>query len=294
MNFQKIVADYFHFTKRERIAVLFFFGLLILMLVYRISLNYYINPILKMEIQNIELPVDSLIYGQIQNKITLTPFTKSAAKPINPNHATFNELTAIGFTKKQAAIIFNYRKKGGHFYFKEDIYKVYSVDSVCFNKVVEYIELPHQSNQETHKNNLPPTEIKKDKKLVDLNEADSISLLSVYGIGPYLAHQIIHYRNRLGGFIQLEQMQEVKGMHTENFNELISNFFIGKQPIKINLNTAELKMLALHPYSNWQLAKSIINYRNQHGAFKHLSELNDIYGIDKTTTLKLIPYLNIE
>jgi competence protein ComEA len=294
MNFQKIVADYFHFTKRERIAILFFIGLLILTLVYRVSLNFHMNPILKIDIQNIDLPTDTIMNNQMHDNITPIYETNTIAKPINPNSATYNDLTAIGFTKKQAAIIYNYRKKGGQFYYKEDIFKVYSIDSACFDKVGKYLELPNKSKIEENKNIRPTVKLKKEKKIVDLNDADSISLLSIYGIGPYLAHQIINYRNRLGGFISVAQMKEVQGMHTENYNELITNFIIESQPKRININSAEIKTLALHPYSNWQLAKLIVNYRNQHGAYHQLSDLNSIFGIDKVTLTKILPYLSIE
>jgi competence protein ComEA len=292
MKIQKIVSDYFHFTKRERIAILAFFGLLILTLIYRISLNYHTNPYLRIEFANISPPVDSFERDQIKYLSTRNPNRVNA--PIDPNRASFNELTAIGFSKKQAAIIFNYRKKGGTFIHKEDLLKIFGVDSTCYKKVEKWIALPLKLIVIKSNSTQLIIAQRKEQKLIDLNFADSNSLITVHGIGPYLAHQIINYRNRLGGFITVEQLIEIKGMHTENFSLIKSNVQINTPHKRININNTELKNLASHPYSNWQMAKFIINYREQHGQFRQLSDLSTIYGINETLLSKLKPYLYIE
>lgn len=293
MKIQKIVSDYFHFTKRERIALLAFFGLVLITLIYRIALNFQANPYLKLELQNIPLPIDVDANNQVQYSPASNSYNVILSS-INPNNASFNELTAIGFTTKQAAIILNYRKKGGLFIHKEDLLKIYSVDSISFNKVEKWIELPIKLTVTNHINTQTKIASKKEKEPIDLNAADSIALLSIYGIGPYLAHQIINYRNQLGGFINVEQLQEIKGMHSDNYASINTRFYI-KYPHKgININTAELKTLALHPYSSWQLAKLIINYRKQHGPFQQISELKNIYGIEESNLSKISPYLYID
>jgi competence protein ComEA len=62
---------------------------------------------------------------------------------------------------------------------------------------------------------------------------------------------------------------------------------------KININTADIKELAYHPYIKYYLAKAIINYREQHGLFLSLSGLHKMIAIDDSTYSKIIPYLTV-
>ena len=50
-------------------------------------------------------------------------------------------------------------------------------------------------------------------------------------------------------------------------------------------------MLKSHPYIGYKLANSIINYRNQHGSFKTLDDIQKIILIDEKTFNQLSHYL---
>ena len=52
-------------------------------------------------------------------------------------------------------------------------------------------------------------------EVVDLNRADSLELLKVSGIGPYYAGKIVEYRERLGGFVSINQLTELWKMTPE-------------------------------------------------------------------------------
>lgn len=292
MNIQKIASDYFHFTKRERTAILVFLAILLLALSYRVSLNFYINPQLKIDLSTIELPNDSV--HKASKPMSFSYESKSQASPIDPNFATFKELTAIGLTKHQAAIIINYRKKGSRYIYQEDLLKIYTLDSTKLASISHFLQLPKKPLKQAIAFEIKKKIEKKVFSPIDVNEADSFALVTINGIGPYLAHSILHYRNRLGGFISLEQMLEIKGMHIENFNSLKEKLIIQKKPKKINLNTVEIKELAKHPYSDWTIAKIVINYRLQHGKFQTIQDVYSIFGIDKAKIVKLSPYLHIE
>ena len=49
----------------------------------------------------------------------------------------------------------------------------------------------------------------------------------------------------------------------------------------------------MHPYIKWALANAIVEYRNQHGAFKNLEELKNIMLIDEATFKKIAPYFSL-
>ena len=62
----------------------------------------------------------------------------------DPNSATSDELKSLGFSEKLATRIINYRTKGGKFRIKTDLMKVYGMDSLLYDKLAPYIQLPDQ------------------------------------------------------------------------------------------------------------------------------------------------------
>lgn len=115
---------------------------------------------------------------------------------------------------------------------------------------------------------------KKQKPPVELNTADSLELLSVRGIGPFYARQIIQYRERLGGFVCKEQLLELYKMDREryepiaeqiivdgnlakriDFKELVSNENLSGEEIK-----KQREFLGRHPYVGYRALKGIELY----------------------------------
>ncbi len=58
--------------------------------------------------------------------------------------------------------------------------------------------------------------------------------------------------------------------------------------------TASAEILAAHPYLNWNQANAIVKYRDQHGTFTSIDQLENIKILDKVTSQKVKPYLEIE
>src|SRR5690606_11332377 len=93
-----------------------------------------------------------------------------------------------------------------------------------------------------------PFEKEKPQKF-DLNEADTMQLEKIYGIGPTLAKRIVKYRDRLGGFTSQEQLKEVYGLDTAVVKRIQTASYLANPPAvkKINLNTADEIMMGTHP-----------------------------------------------
>jgi competence ComEA-like helix-hairpin-helix protein len=60
---------------------------------------------------------------------------------------------------------------------------------------------------------------------------------------------------------------------------------------QIDINTATKEELRSHPYIRWQLAQEIIEYRQQHGAFRSVDELLVLAQMNPEKFEKLKPYL---
>src|SRR5690606_38716346 len=130
---------------------------------------------------------------------------------------------------------------------------------------------------------------------IDLNQADSTSLLDLPGIGPVFASRIVRYRKLLGGFYALEQPLDVYGMDTVRYQQIKPYLLVHVQDVKkIALNKATVADLVKQPYMRDKYAQRIVRYREQHGPFRSLDDLLDIVLIDAVYLRKIAPYLTID
>jgi DNA uptake protein ComE-like DNA-binding protein len=210
--------------------------------------------------------------------------------------ATGSELADLGFTPAMAKRIETYRSKGGKFRIKSDLLKIYGMDTAFYKMLYAFIDLPdarQEFKKETASGRQSEQQVIKEK--FDLNLADTTQLKKIYGIGSKLSARIVKYRESLGGFISMNQLQEVYGLDSVVIKEIRKNTFINPDfsPRTISVNTATEKELSAHPYINYSLAKAITTYRFQHGKFSNPDELRKIQLLNETTFEKIKPYLSL-
>lgn len=116
-------------------------------------------------------------------------------------------------------------------------------------------------------------------ELMDINLADSTALLALPQIGNTMSSRIHRYRERLGGFVAMEQLFEIKGMDTARFEAIRPYIILGHQEVrKLQVNSDEFKVLLRHPYLEYEQVKAIVNYRERRGLIKQWSQLQGIIG----------------
>ncbi len=130
--------------------------------------------------------------------------------------------------------------------------------------------------------------------ILDLNQADTTALKQLKGIGSSYAKRIVKYRELLGGFVKLEQLNEVYGLQPETYEMIAPHLKIkeGFQPQQININEAEFKALVRHPYIEYELAKSIANARRGR-PFESTKELLALLEVGEALYAKLSPYIKV-
>ncbi len=127
------------------------------------------------------------------------------------------------------------------------------------------------------------------------SETDSVLLQIVPGIGALTAGRIIKHREKLGGFTQIAQLNEVYGLKPEVIPVIWEYFDFDAAPIrKLSINRATIEELASHPYISYQEAKVVVAYRLQHGPFLELDNLLKIRIFKAEWVSKIGPYLNFE
>ncbi len=288
---------FFGLSRRETRAFLILLPLMLIS-IYLIPVYRHYQANQKQDFSKETKQLDSLLayWKWEEKKDSATQIVEYRLFTFNPNTATREELIQLGFPTYLASRIDNYRSKRGRFTIKSDLLKIYGMDSALYNRLYSYIDLP--AERLTNK-----TEVKAPKEVAtikviepfDVNLADTTQLIRIYGIGTKLSQRIIKYRNQLGGFITLNQIEEVYGLDTTVIKELKQNIFIAEnfEPAKISINTATEKELAAHPYIKYPLAKAIATYRFQHGNFSSVEDLKKIASVDETFYNRIKPYLSL-
>ncbi|MDJ1473734.1 ComEA family DNA-binding protein [Xanthocytophaga flava] len=224
----------------------------------------------------------------------------------NPNTISVTQWQQLGVPEFLATRISKYKNKGGIFHIKSDLKKIYDFPPILYEQLYPYIQLPESMDRKMverfpEKKNDYKTDrypIKKETAIArfDLNMADTNQLKAIKGIGPALSKRIIKYRDALGGFRALEQVREVYGLDSLVVHELLKYVYLSERiPVKtLRINTASVEEIDAHPYISPKLAKIIVAYRQQHGAYHSVADLEKIKILDQTTLQKIIPYVSFD
>jgi DNA uptake protein ComE-like DNA-binding protein len=132
-------------------------------------------------------------------------------------------------------------------------------------------------------------------KHFDINQADASHLQRIQGIGPVLSARIVKYRDKLGGYIDKSQYQEIYGLEKKVFERLCEYSYITADflPKKINVNTADFKTLVSHPYLKYEQVKKIMQHRAKHGQLNRLEDLVSLKILDEANFSKVKFYLEL-
>ncbi|MBO6096542.1 MAG: helix-hairpin-helix domain-containing protein [Bacteroidales bacterium] len=159
----------------------------------------------------------------------------------NPNTVSVEDLQRLGFSEKQADAIDRYRQKGGRFRRAEDFAKSYVVADSVFDRLAPFIDIPK----------------------LDINQADSVALLDLPGIGPYFAGKVVQHRQQLQGYSTVEQLLEIYHFDEEKLAGM-RDFITCSPPRPYPIWTLPEDSLARHPHISRAEAHSIVLYRQHH------------------------------
>ena len=299
MKWKEFLADYFTFSRKERIGLLAVILLIIGIWIFpkvssplrpeRLSADTSwitaAKRLFKSEDSDTEQKIaDGNAYAVTADR-PISEGSSNQRKPqlftFDPNALTFEGWQKLGIREKTIATILSYRRKGGHFYRAEDLKKIYGIQPDEYKRLEPYVRIvagrlglaghtKMESINETFVN-------KKAYAVVDVNTADTSAFVALPGIGSKLALRIVNFRDKLGGFYSVDQVAEIYGLPDSSFQRIKPLLKLDNPSIKkININTASKDEMKLHPYFKWNLANGIVEYRNQHGNFSSLDDLKNI------------------
>lgn len=134
--------------------------------------------------------------------------------------------------------------------------------------------------------------VRRKQQAIDINTADSVVWVALNGIGPGFAKRIMTYREKLGGFYQVDQLKEVYGLDSIWVNENKALLKVGAGVYRfLKINQLEWKDFK-HPYLPYGQSKIVMAYRKQHGVLKDFEALEKIQLLDLVAWKRLKPYLS--
>lgn len=218
----------------------------------------------------------------------------------DPNSIDAAGWKKLGLRDKTIATILNFRSKGGKFRKAEDIKKIWGLFPDEAQRLLPFIQIAATVSSYPEQKNNSATSIPHEDKFaraiidVEINGADTSAFIALPGIGPKLSQRIINFREKLGGFYSVDQVGETFGLHDSIFQKIKPRLQLSGEVKKININTASLDELRIHPYVRYHIANAIVQYRMQHGDYKMVDDIKKIMIMNEEVFNKLSPYLSIK
>lgn len=290
----KNFKSHFTFNSQQRSGIFFMLIsiALIQILYFTIDLYFQEDEIAFQEIADIQKAVDSLKLVEIENR-------KPKRYPFNPNFISDYKGYVYGMSIEEIDRLHTYRNLGKFVNSAEEFQRVTKISDSLLETMKPYFKFPSwiqkhkQKKQGVFQNKAysKPNALKEIKVKLDLNTATATQLRKVYGIGEKLSQRIIKYRNKLGGFVLEDQLNDVYGLKPEVVARTLNQFKIITKPniAKVKINSCEVNELVKIPYINYELADEIINQRILREGFENFNDLTKIrnFPIDKIKIIEL-------
>jgi competence protein ComEA len=319
MKLSEFVADYLTFTRRDRIAILVIL-FLILVVVFLPSIlpkrtkttptdTAWSTALKKLEqtdssgdeTRSRQYASDnSNNYQYDRSATSYLSKTRGELFYFDPNTLSAEGWAKLGIREKTIHTIQNYLSKGGHFKNPEGLQKIYGLFPDEYERIAPYIKIDPGTEVTATKSipeghGYPPAINAPRYAAVDVNTTDTNLLIALPGIGSKLAGRIITFRDKLGGFYSIDQIGETYGLPDSTFQKIKQYLKLNNTIIrKININTATIDELKVHPYIRWNIANPLIAYRNEHGPFAKLEDLKKVMVVTEDVYNKIAPYLSIQ
>ena len=227
----------------------------------------------------------------------------------DPNRCDSTSLVRLGFSPWMARNLLKYRAKGGRFRQPDDLRKLYVMTDSLYTRISPYVAIA--SSQPDHAAVDQPKQAKERPSVylsrsdsryrrmekypegtqIELNRCDTNQLKKIPGIGSYTARRIVRYRERLGGFIRLKQLREIR-LNEEVLAPWFTLDSTAVTPLKVN--QLPMKQLLAHPYLNYRQSRAIMQYRERHGPLPSIEVMKGWEEFTANELQRVAPYLSFE
>ncbi|MDL2145296.1 helix-hairpin-helix domain-containing protein [Flavobacterium tructae] len=280
------------FTREQRKGVILLFIIIVVLQAVYFLVDFDISEKIAPEEKQwmtLQSEIDSLKLLKFGEKRKVYAF--------NPNFITDYKAYKLGMSVQEIDRLLAFRKENKYVNSAKEFQEVTKISDSLLDVISPLFKFPNWvKNKSSHKmerNEFVKESVYKKGKIIvlDINDATQEDLVKIYGIGEALSLRILKQREVLGGFVSMEQMNEVWGLSPVVVKELTAHFkvVIPSSLKKISINEASLKELAKFPYFRYALAKEIVTYRSMNGNINNIEDLSKIKGfpIEKAKIISL-------
>lgn len=303
--------DYLSFSKKERMGLL---GLLLLLGAF-IAAPYFLSESPKPLTSDVLEWTNNVNYQQ--RFYEKDSFVSPASNPVivtyrrfefDPNTASAETLSQLGFTEKNIKTLTNYLNKGGRLKTPSDLQKIWGIRKELVDTLMPYIRIETANEKGSNQEKKivisgNQSYAKRIPQKIDINTADQAAWEQLPGIGPVLAGRILKYRAYLGGFSSVDDIKKTYGLSDSVFSflqpflqinpENISSDNTGKSTVRLpSINTAS-EALLIKAGVNPAIASAIVQYRKQYGLFGQIEDLRKIVFIQTAQYEQLIKQVRL-
>ncbi len=283
----------FQYSKNQKKGILIFFSMIII-----VQICYYFTDFSLVKSSSaqqkkwlsLQSSLDSLKLEKQQYTTTIYPF--------NPNFISDFKAYKLGMKTEEIDKLLAFRKLGKFANSAKEFQQVTGISDSLLNIISPYFKFPDwvtnpsQNSNGFQKSNPNWKNYTKKEALrvIDINLATKEDLMKVYGIGDGISDRILTQKQVYGGFVSMEQLNDVWGLSPEVLTNLNTYFKIIQLPIikKININNASIKELGQFAYFHYPISKNIVTYRSMNGDIKieDLANIKD-FPVDKIKIIVL-------
>jgi len=227
----------------------------------------------------------------------------------DPNMVSAEEWVQFGVSARTAGTIRKYLERGGKFRQPEDLKRIYSLRPEDAERLMPYVRITQQELKRKFSKMYQPMSKRYEERggdfrnyvnkprdrTVDVNAADSSAFETLPLIGPRLAARIVRFRESCGGFYSVDQLAGVYGIHDTVFLRIRPLLRLARPELrKLMLNRWDRDSLAMHPYITAMEARALVNYREQHGPFRELADLEKLALLSAEWIRRVGPYISFD
>ncbi len=214
-------------------------------------------------------------------------------RPFNPNFITDFKGYKLGMSTEEIDRLLAYRKTNRYVNSAQEFQQVTKVSDSLLKVMAPYFKFPDWVVKRNQSQLYAASSFKKreSRPIIDINKATAEDLKKVYGIGEGLSERILKEKDKLGGFVSMEQLGDVWGLSPEVIENLNKDFKVTALPAvkKFKINQLNVKELMQFPYFKYPIAKAIITFRSMNNGIKNVEDLSKISGfpLDKIEIIAL-------
>ena len=278
-NFKSLVS-YFKFTRQQCTGILLLFTIIIGLQTVYFTVDFSLAAKSFPEKEKwlaLQSGIDSLRSVKYRDHPKIYPF--------NPNFISDYKGYKLGMSVKEIDRLLDFRKDNKFVNSAKEFQDVTKVSDSLLNVIAPFFKFPdwvnHKKDFKEYNYTRNSAFAKKEKlTLIDINQATKEDLIKINGIGEALSIRILTQKEKLGGFVSMDQLKDIWGLSPEVILNLNTHFKISKLPNlnKIDVNNASIKELSQFFYFKYDLARQIVKYRSMNGDFKNIEDLIKING----------------